>query len=88
MMNLVSLIIVLLTLFLPNQPYIELATTYSSGKIVEFKEYVRTNGEKFDNVSTEHPPFFFSTRLDNCCKAFYAYENNFDFIVGQKPRSG
>ncbi|KAL3723002.1 hypothetical protein ACJRO7_035225 [Eucalyptus globulus] len=31
------------------QPYIELATTYSSGKIAEFKVYVDTNREKFDN---------------------------------------
>lgn len=73
MMNQASLII-LFTLF-PYQPYIELATTYGSGKIAELEAYILTNSEKFDNVSTEHPPLFFSLLASTAiARHVYAYE--------------
>lgn len=33
------------------QFYIELANSYSTGKIAELEQYVQTNGEKFESVS-------------------------------------
>ena len=33
------------------QSYIELANSYSTGKIAELEQYVRTNEEKFESVS-------------------------------------
>jgi hypothetical protein len=40
-----------LFLFFFEQPYIELANSYSTGKIAELEVYVQTNGEKFESVS-------------------------------------
>lgn len=46
------LLFLLLLLFCFEQPYIELATSYSTGKIAELEAYVQTNREQFESVSS------------------------------------
>jgi hypothetical protein len=36
-----------------EQPYMELASSYSSGKVSELETYIQTNREKFESVSLQ-----------------------------------
>lgn len=46
-----------------EQPYIELANSYGTGKITELQTYVQTNKEKFESVSSLKSADYFISLL-------------------------